>query len=356
VDKVELTVQPLFIEDIQMKTVSLSLLLTVALLTSEPPRAGGAAARVAHPADSPVLIGAGDIGWCPRSPQNGTYRPQGTKAEATAALVASLLPSDPATGVVFIAGDNAYNEGTRQQYAQCYNPTWGRFKDRTRPVPGNHEYIRTNRPRSAWFARDYFDYFGEARAGKRSEGFYSYDLGGWRVYALNSELRDTQTLKPFTNQLRWLRNDLAQNPRRCSLAYWHRPVFSSGEHGFNARPQGVDPTMREVFRTLDRAGVDVVVNGHDHNYERFHPQDADGRADPDGITEFVVGTGGVRLRDEEIPPARRRNSAAFDKLSYGVLRLTLHPDSYEFEFHTAVTKQPGHVFRDKSQGRVPCVD
>lgn len=304
---------------------------------------------------SPVLIGAGDIGSCPRS-QNGNYRPQGTKAEATAALVASLLPADPDMGVVFVAGDNAYYQGTRQQYTQCYGPTWGRFKDRTRPVPGNHEYIRDGRPESAWFARDYFDYFGVARAGKRSEGFYSYDLGAWHIIALNSELRDTPTLKPFTKQLEWLRQDLASNPRRCTLAYWHRPLFTSGSHGFDASPQGVDPTMREVFRTLDRAGVDVVVNGHDHNYERFHPQDADGRADPAGITEFVVGTGGVALRDGEIPPARRRNSAAFDKLSYGVLRLTLHPDSYEYEFHTAATGQPGHVFRDKSQSPVPCVE
>ncbi|HEX8500539.1 MAG TPA: metallophosphoesterase [Pyrinomonadaceae bacterium] len=339
-----------------MKTVCLALLLAGSLLASTPARGRGAAVAVApaQAAASPVLIGAGDIGDCPL--KNGKYRPAGTKAEATAKLVESLLPPDPAAGVVFIAGDNAYFQGTRQQYEQCYGPTWGRFKDRTRPVPGNHEYIRDNRPQAAWFARDYFDYFGEARAGRRSEGFYSYDLGGWHVVALNSELRDTASFKPFTKQLKWLKEDLTQNQRRCTLAYWHRPLFTSGEHGFNSPTPGVEPTMRAVWRALDEMGVDVVVNGHDHNYERFNPQDADGNADPNGVVEFVVGTGGTGLRELAIAPANRRNSAAFDRLSYGVLRLTLHPDSYEFEFHTAATDQPGHVFRDKSQAPVPCVD
>jgi hypothetical protein len=219
-------------------------------------------------------------------------------------------------------------------------------------VPGNHEYIRFFRPFSSWYGRDYFDYFGVERAGKRSEGFYSYDLGEWHIIALNSELKG----KYMARQRKWLVEDLTQNRRRCTLAYWHRPLFTSGEHGRNPLTPGVDPTMRKVWRTLDEMGVDVVVNGHDHNYERFHAQDADGKADPNGIVEFVVGTGGTDLRSREVSPAKRHNSAAFDKLSWGVLRLTLHPDSYEYEFHTAATKTPGHVFRDKSQSPVPCVE
>ncbi|HEX6184858.1 MAG TPA: metallophosphoesterase [Pyrinomonadaceae bacterium] len=334
-----------------MKVTCLAILLAFAPLASRP--GGGRNPRHTPPgaAASPVLIGAGDIGQCRRQ-ANGTYRPQGTKAEATAKLVESLLPDDPAMGVVFVAGDNVYSQGTAQQYKECYDPTWGRFRSRTRPVPGNHEYMREGRPQAAWYARDYFDYFGEERAGRRAEGFYSYDLGEWHIVALNSELKGA----PMRRQQEWLAEDLTRNPRRCTLAYWHRPLFTSGHHGVKSDPPGVDPTMREVWRTLDEMGADVIVNGHDHHYERFHPQDADGRADPNGVTEFVVGTGGVTLRNEEVPPASRRNSAAFDKFTWGVLRLTLHPDSYEFEFHAAATRLPGHVFTDKSQGPVKCVD
>ena len=338
----------------RVKTVCLLLPLAAALLTSGPARVRVAGARPAPAAESPVLIGAGDIGECRQLP-NGNYRPQGTMAEATGRLVESLLPADPALGAVFVAGDNAYMQGTAKQYRQCYDPTWGRFKDRTRPVPGNHEYL-CNVPGTACHARDYFDYFTVERAGERTKGYYSYDLGEWHIVALNSELVDTPARKHFTNQLQWLERDLTQNRRRCTLAYWHRPLFTSGEHGADASTPGVNPKMREAWRILDRLGADVIVNGHDHNYERFHPQDADRNADPDGITEFVVGTGGRTLRDEEVPPAQRRNSAAFDKFSYGVLRLTLHPDSYEYEFHTAATRVPGHVFRDKSQSPVRCTD
>jgi hypothetical protein len=254
--------------------------------------------------------------------------------------------------VVFVAGDNAYSKGTAQQYAECYDPTWGKFKDRTRPVPGNHEYIKRGRPKAEWYGRDYFDYFGEARAGNRSEGFYSYDLGEWHIIALNSELEDEYMLR----QQEWVAADLTKNKRRCTLAYWHRPLYTSGEHGQGYSTTGVDPTMRKVWRILDGMGVDVVVNGHDHHYERFNRQDADGNADNNGITEFVVGTGGTGLRDREISPAKRRNSASFDKFTWGVLKLTLHPESYEYEFHAAGTRKPGHTFSDKSQNPIPCVE
>jgi hypothetical protein len=307
-------------------------------------------------ASDPIFIGAGDIGKCPQNRQ-GKYMPRGTKAEATAELVASLLPADPRMGVVFVAGDNAYMEGTAKQYAECYDPTWGRFKDRTRPVPGNHEFIRDGRPKAAWYARDYFDYFGEDKAGKRFEGYYSYDLGEWHIIALNSELRDTPKFKAMTKQKKWLREDLKNNRRRCTLAYWHRPIFSSGEHGTKQTPtQGVERTMLSVWRILDAMGVDVVINGHEHNYERFNAQDADRNADPNGIVEFVVGTGGVELRDKEIPPHKRQNSAAFDKFTWGVLKLTLHPTSYDFEFIPVASRKRGPLFRDRSTSPVPCVE
>lgn len=300
-------------------------------------------------ASDPVFIGAGDIGQCPLT--NGKYKYQNTMAEATAKVVADQLPADPDMGVVFVAGDNAYSKGTAKQYAECYDPTWGRFKDRTRPVPGNHEYIRDQRPSSTWFAKDYFDYFGEERAGKRFEGYYSYQLGTWHIIALNSELRKQYMEK----QKKWLVEDLSKNKQPCALAYWHRPVFSSGEHGAGQPTPGIESTMQDIWRILDKNGVDIVVNGHDHNYERFNPQDADGRPDPNGMVEFVIGTGGVGLREKEIPPGKRKNSAVFNKVTWGVLKLTLHLTSYDFEFIPIATKTSAATFRDASTASVPCV-
>lgn len=339
--------------------LTLSLTATLFLLVAALPTARSSA-NTAPPlkisaAQDPIFIGAGDIGSCPQNNQ-GKYIFNGTEAEATAKRVADLLPAASDMGVVFVAGDNAYGQGTKKQYAECYHPTWGRFRDRTRPVPGNHEYIRDHRPQSTWYAKDYFDYFGEERAGKRFEGYYSYDLGEWHIVALNSELRDTQQLKPMTKQKNWLREDLNLHRRRCTLAYWHRPVFSSGEHGAGQTTPGIERTMQDVWRILDEMGVDVVINGHDHNYERFNAQDADRNADPNGIVEFVIGTGGIGLRDQEIPPGQRRNSAAFDKYTWGVLMLTLHPTNYDFEFIPVSSRKPGPMFRDRSSTPVSCVE
>lgn len=302
-------------------------------------------------ADDPVFIGAGDIGRCLQDDE-GKYIPEGTKAEATAELVASLLPTDPDMGVVFVAGDNAYQEGTAQQYAECYDPTWGRFKDRTRPVPGNHEFIRTGRPKSTWYGVDYYAYFGKS-AGKKYEGYYSYDLGEWHIIAINSELENQY----MTRQMAWLRKDLKNNQRRCTLAYWHRPVFSSGDHGLRQKPiPGIEQELQGLWRLLDEEGVDVVVNGHDHNYERFNPQDANRKPDPNGMVGFVVGTGGETLRDKEIPPGKRRNSAAFNKFTWGVLKLTLHPDSYDYEFIPVASRDNQPMFRERSSSPVQCVE
>jgi hypothetical protein len=240
-----------------------------------------------------VLVGAGDIGWC------GSAGP-----EATARLL------DGIPGTVFTTGDNAYMSGTAQQFADCYEPTWGRHKARTRPSPGNHDYETPG-------AAPYYAYFGPS-AGPAGRGYYSYDLGSWHILALNSAI----AAGAGSPQLTWLRADLEANRTRCAAAYWHDPVFSSG-------PNGNQPQMREVWRVLQEFGVDVVLAGDDHDYERFAPQDANGRSDPDrGIRQFVVGTGGAPLYEFASP----RPNSEFRASVWGVLKLTLRAEDYAWQF------------------------
>jgi hypothetical protein len=251
---------------------------------------------------SVVLVGAGDIASC-------SY----DEDEATAKVL------DNIDGTVFTAGDNAYDSGTASEFKKCYDPTWGRHKVRTKPTPGNHEYETKD-------GSGYYDYFGAA-AGERGEGYYSYDLGDWHIIALNSQVCGpdaSTTCGSFGAQVRWLENDLAANETACTLAYWHNPLFSSGsEHGNQER-------MRPIWEALYEANADVVVNGHDHNYERFAPQDPGGARDAArGIREFVVGTGGAALRPfGEIQP----NSQVRNAEAHGVLKLTLRSESYDWEF------------------------
>lgn len=269
--------------------------------------------RPAEAAGEPVLVGAGDIADCGQSGDEAT---------------ADLLDGIP--GTVFTTGDNAYESGTAAQFADCYDPGWGRHKDRTRPVPGNHDYGTTG-------ASGYFGYFGEA-AGDPSRGYYSYDLGGWHVVAVNSNCEQVGGCGPDSPMVSWLKRDLAANPAGCTLAYWHHPLFSSGEHGNETR-------MRTVWSTLYRANADVVVNGHDHNYERFAPQSPGGKLDrPRGIREFVVGTGGRELRpfDGVKPNSRARSAKAF-----GVLKLTLGAHAYNWRFVPVA----GETFTDAGTGR-----
>ena len=245
-----------------------------------------------------VLVGAGDIGWC---------GPEG-RSDQTAALL------DGIPGTVFTLGDNAYSSGTPDQFAKCYEPTWGRHKARTRPAVGNHDYgVRG--------ASGYFDYFGAA-AGDRDKGYYSYDLGRWHVVVINSNCRQAGGCRTGSPQENWLRADLASHRTPCAVAMWHHPRFSSAEHGN-------DPTMRDIWQTLQEKGVDLVLAGHDHTYERFGPQDADGNADEDGIRSFVVGTGG---RSFYSFPKIQPNSIVRHTETPGVLKLTLHPDSYDWQF------------------------
>ena len=240
-----------------------------------------------------TFVGAGDIAIC------------GGNAEATARQL------DGIGGTVFTLGDNAYSSGTRTDFQNCYEPTWGRHKSRTRPAPGNHDYASPG-------AAAYYEYFG-ANAGPPGLGYYSFELGAWHIISLNSNV----PADGASAQAAWLRADLAANPTtRCTLAYWHHPLFSSG-------PNGNNDYMRELFRLLYNAGADVLLSGHDHLYERFAPQDPDGRADPvRGLRQFVVGTGGVGLYDFV---AIKPNSEVRVR-AHGVIRLTLMSDRYQWEF------------------------
>ncbi len=232
---------------------------------------------------------------------------------------------------MFAVGDLAYPDGTDEQFAKCYGPTWGRFKDRTRPAAGNHEYHSDG-------ASGYARYFGEA-AGDPKQGYYSYDLGAWHIIVLNSECDQVGGCDAGSPQVKWLQQDLAAISTTCTLAYWHKPLFSSGGK------HGNDPQMKPLWDTLYKAGADVVINGHDHDYERFAPQDPDGKPDKDhGIREFVVGSGG---KDSHRPfgPAKPNSEARNDD-TYGVLQLTLHAKSYDWEF----VPEAGKTFADSGTG------
>jgi hypothetical protein len=227
-------------------------------------------------------------------------------------------------------GDLAYPDGSKENFV-CYDKTWGRVKARTRPAPGNHEFHAAG-------ATPYFDYFGPA-AGDPQNGYYSYELGTWHIVVLNSECADVGGCEAGSRQETWLRGDLAAHPAACTLAYWHKPLFSSGS------AHGNDVSVKPLWHALYDANADVVVAGHDHNYERFAPQNADGMADPArGIREFVAGTGGKNQRPigAIVPNSEVRNADAF-----GVLKLTLRPNSYDWQF----IPEPGKTFVDSGSGK-----
>jgi len=256
-----------------------------------------------------ILVGAGDIAKCGENLKG---------AEATANILDQLFPGSGGSqrdGVVFTLGDNTYPRGTALQFSECYHPTWGRHKGRTRPALGNHDY-------GVKGGGAYFDYFGEA-AGERGKGYYSYDLSDWHIIVLNSNCKKVGGCEAGSPQHQWLVDDLEKHPRPCTLAYWHHPLFSSGKHGGKKG-------MRPVFKTLYDFDVDVVLAGHEHNYERFAPQDPDGLLDPDrGVRQFVVGTGGREHRRLKQP---KPNSEVRENATFGVLKLMLHPESYDWEF------------------------
>jgi len=258
-------------------------------LPAEPSSLGTRALAPPH-----VFVGAGDIALCERR----------AASEATARLLDSI------DGTVFALGDNAYQSGTAEEFRDCYDGTWGRLKGRTRPVPGNHEYESPG-------AAPYFDYFG-VNAGPRGLGYYSFEMGNWHAIALNSNIPVTAD----SPQGMWLRADLAANRSRCTIAYWHHPLFSSGKHGDQ-------PRMRDFWQLLYEAGADIVLSAHDHTYERYAPQSPDGFSDPaQGIRQFVVGTGGAAPYEFTAP----RSTSEVRLSALGVLKLTLRADDYDWNF------------------------
>ncbi len=256
-----------------------------------------------------VLLAAGDISSCSSSGDSYT---------------ANLL--DGLSGTVLTLGDNAYDAGTTSEFANCYDPTWGRHKARTRPTAGNHDYKTAD-------ASGYFTYFGAA-AGDPSRGYYSYDLAGWHLVALNSNI----SMAAGSAQEQWLRADLAANPAACTLAYWHHPRYSSGSvHGSN-------PASQPLWQALYDYGAEVVLTGHEHHYERFAPLNAAGQRDTaQGLRSFVVGTGGNTIYSfgAALSSSEVRSNAA-----RGVLKLVLRADGYDWQF----VPEAGKTFTDTGSG------
>ena len=257
-------------------------------------------ATTPSPSVEAVLIGAGDISRCDLDSDEDT---------------ATIIDGYPGA-TVFTTGDNVYPDGTAQQYSDCYDPTWGRHKSRTKPTPGNHDYHVVG-------AADYFTYFGSAAA-TAGEGWYSYDLGSWHFLALNSNCSEVGGCGPTSPQGQWLASDLAANTgSSCTLAYMHHPRFSSGSHGSSI-------ALEPMWDILYQYGVDVVVAGHDHVYERFSLQAPDGSSDPtNGIRQFTVGTGGSELT--ALGSSAPNSEVGIDD-AHGVLKLDLSNGSYAWEF------------------------
>lgn len=258
--------------------------------------AGGGQQWVSGPTTTPittVLLAAGDVGVCGSIP-----------AVETGVMLDSL------EGTVVALGDLAYRHGTAQEFETCYDPVWGRHKLRTRPSPGNHEYETSG-------ALPYFDYFG-GQAGPSGQGYYSFRSGDWLVLSLNSNL----PVGAATAQGQWISNELTASTSRCTLAYFHHPLYSSGPNGDNARVAG-------LWQLLYEQGVDVVLSAHEHLYERYAPMSPDGqRNDTRGIRQFIVGTGGAGL----YTVMRVHPQSEVRIISHGILKLTLAEANYTWEF------------------------
>lgn len=265
--------------------------------------------------DAVNIVAAGDIADCRLA------APGSSGAAQTAALVTAM------DAAVLTVGDNTYPVGAHTEFADCFDPTWGRFGARLRPSPGNHDYQTPD-------AAGYYAYFGD-RAGPGMRGYYSFDLAGWHIISLNSAV-DAKAGSP---QYRWLVDDLeASSEALCTLVVWHHPVFSSGPHGN-------DPRMGDILTVLHAAGSDIVLAGHDHVYERLEPHDAAGESDPRrGIRSFTVGTGGARLYQFKTPHPR---SEVRDASTHGILRLRLGSGKYRWEF----VPVGGGPARDRGEGR-----
>lgn len=284
---------------------------------------GGAADDVEPPppadrAGAALLLAAGDIAECENEGDEATAR---------------ILAAHPMATIATL-GDNAYPHGTPEEFERCYGPSWGRYRSRTRPATGNHDYATPK-------ARGHDEYFGE-RDGPSGRFYYSYGLGDWHVVVLNSDCWRIAGCGRDDPQARWMREDLRKHPKRCTLAYWHRPPFSSGRYG---DPENTE-RVRALWQVAVEEGVDVVLVGHEHSYERFAPMDGDGNSDRDGPRLFVVGTGGGNLRQYERPPLP--TTEVRNGNTWGVLRLTLRHRDYDWKFLPV----PGSEFTDA--GKATC--
>jgi hypothetical protein len=275
--------------------------------------------RPAKASTQAVVVAAGDIA-CPAgqadigdNTEGATDQVRAPRATcgqpATAKLIGQMKPD-----AVLALGDTQYPDGAYSQYERSYARSWGQFRAITYPAIGNHEYLTRQ-------ARGYFEYFGH-RAGNQNQGWYSYDLATWHVIVLNSECQYIGGCGTGSPQERWLTADLAAHPNGCTLAYWHEPRWSSGTHGSN-------PLYSAVWRDLAAARADVVLNGHDHDYERFAPLSADGQMDTNGVREFIAGTGGESHYKFHLPATGSQVRIAN---TFGVLRLALEPGAYEWRF------------------------
>jgi alkaline phosphatase len=263
-----------------------------------------------------VLVGAGDVAQCGSD-----------GAELTAHLIDSLIANTAVPLQVFLPGDAAYPRGSSGDFTRCYDPTWGRFKSVTRPVPGNHEYKNG----FLWFllgghADPYFTYFDAfpGQAGDPGDGWYHYVHGGWDVYALNSG--KDRRIRQSSWQGTWLAAQLAADSAHCAVAYVHHPLFGAGKHGDDER-------MRDTWDLLTQYGVDILITGHEHSYQRYRPQTSGGQPDPTGIRQIIVGTGGAYLHDQSQPTAGQLDR--WTNEHHGVLKLTLRANGYDWEFIVA---------------------
>jgi hypothetical protein len=268
------------------------------------------------PVDGVKIAAAGDIACDPASSFFNGGQGSGLNCRQ---LATSDLLVGAGYAAVLLLGDIQYENGAYSKFLASYDQSWGRVKSITKPAPGNHEYQTAG-------AAGYYQYFGAA-AGDPAKGYYSYDLGGWHVVALNSNCSAVGGCGAGSPQEQWLRADLAANPATCTLAYWHHPRFSSGTHGS-------DSTYTAFWQALYDANADLVLVGHDHDYERFAPQTASGALDlARGIRQIVAGSGGKEVRTFS---TIRPNSEARDVSSLGVLELTLGSTGYEWRFRPAV--------------------
>ena len=292
------------------KPLILSLVIIVSALSLS------ASSVVSLSASSPTLLAVGDIATCGN-----------LGAFITAEIIQKELGKNP-NGKLAILGDIAYERGTDAEF-KCYDAAYGQFKDISYPSPGNHEYYTPN-------ASGYYKYFG-TRAGNPKLGYYTYKLGNWRVYALNSNCDFIGGCDANSPQVKWLKQTLLANPSQCSLAYWHHPRFSSGRHGNT-------PFMQDIWAVLAKAKIELVLAGHDHTYERFASLDENGKPNLKGIHSFVIGTGGRSLYAFTNP---HPHSQIKQNTTLGISKFVLEPNGYSWEFLAA----KGSDFKDSGNGK-----